>query len=69
MNKKSILTHHFKNRKTVQTTIETDSLEVISNKQTGTIVRVEYNYFDESSRRIYGIDLSEIAYITSELVS
>ncbi|APV07679.1 hypothetical protein GY67_10120 [Listeria monocytogenes] len=57
------------NGTTVQTTIKTDSLEVFRNKQTGTIVRVEYNFFDESSRRIYVIDISEIAYITSELVS
>ncbi|MCV09010.1 hypothetical protein AFT85_13250 [Listeria monocytogenes] len=69
MNKKSVLTHHFKNGTTVQTTIETGSLEVIRNKQTGTIVRVEFSYFDEDSLRAYGIDLSEIAYITSELVS
>ncbi|HGE6632104.1 TPA: hypothetical protein ACGB9C_003131 [Listeria monocytogenes] len=69
MNRKSILTHHFKNGTTVQTTIETDSLKIFRNKQTDTIVRVEFNYFDESSRQIYGIDLSEIAYITSELVS
>ncbi|EAC5355458.1 TPA: hypothetical protein RD867_002001 [Listeria monocytogenes] len=69
MNRKSILTYHFKNGTTVQTTIKTDSLEVFRNKQTGTIVRVEYNFFDESSRRIYVIDISEIAYITSELVS
>lgn len=57
------------NGTTVQTTIKTYSLEVFRNKQTGTIVRVEYNFFDESSRRIYVIDISEIAYITSELVS
>lgn len=57
------------NGTTVQTTIKTDSLEVFRNKQTGTIVRVEYNFFDESSRRIYVIDISDIAYITSELVS
>ncbi|EAC7862829.1 hypothetical protein HN07_14595 [Listeria monocytogenes] len=57
------------NGTTVQTTIKTDSLEVFRNKQTGTIVRVEYNFFDESSRRIFVIDISEIAYITSELVS
>ncbi|HEM1440053.1 hypothetical protein ORY89_06410 [Listeria monocytogenes] len=66
MNRKSILTYHFKNGTTVQTTIETNSLGIFRHKQTGNIVRVEFNYFDESSRRIYGIDLSEVAYITSE---
>ncbi|MBC1505559.1 hypothetical protein HCJ58_00975 [Listeria sp. FSL L7-1509] len=69
MKNKSILTYHFKNGTTVQTTIKTDSLGIFKHKQTDTIVRVEFNYFDESSRQIYGIDLSEIAYITSELVS
>ncbi|EGR8751218.1 hypothetical protein I8D10_002878 [Listeria monocytogenes] len=69
MNRKSILTYHFKNGSSIATTIETDSLGIYRHKHTENIARAEFNYFDESSRQIFVADLSEILYITSEPVS
>ncbi|EAH0455633.1 hypothetical protein D3Y89_01330 [Listeria monocytogenes] len=65
---KSILTYHLKDGETIKTTIEDDSLKIMKESLTGDIKSVSYDYFDERSQRIYGLDLSEVKYITTEVM-
>ncbi|EBF5125602.1 hypothetical protein FH002_12910 [Listeria monocytogenes] len=66
-NEKKNLTYHLKNGESIKTTIEEGSLVIINDTVTGKLRDVRYKYFDDKSRRIFALDLSEVLFITLDV--